>query len=90
MKDQLQGNTLQSRALVHEVYLRLIDVTNVESRGRAQFFAIAAQMMRRILVHAARSRGSRRRGGAPAKVNLDGSAVLCRRETGPFLRSTRP
>ena len=67
---------MQATALVHEVYLRLVDVTNVEWRARAQFFAIAAQMMRRILVDAARTHGSRRRGGSPAKVNLDDSAVL--------------
>jgi len=76
MKDEAQGNSLQATALVHEVYLRLVDVNNVEWRGRAQFFAIAAQMMRRVLVDAARTHGSRRRGGAPAKVNLDDSAVL--------------
>ncbi len=76
MKNEAQGHTLQATALVHEVYLRLIDVTNVEWQERAQFFAIAAQMMRRILVDAARARGSRRRDGAPAKVNLDESIVL--------------
>ena len=76
MKNEAQGNTLQATALVHEVYLRLVDVTNVEWQARAQFFAIAAQMMRRILVDAARTRGSRRRGGIPLKVNLDESAVL--------------
>ena len=76
MKNEAQGNTLQATALVHEVYLRLVDVTNVEWQARAQFFAIAAQMMRRILVDAARARGSRRRDGIPAKVNLDESAVL--------------
>ena len=76
MKDEAQGNTLQATALVHELYLRLVDVTNVEWRARAQFFAIAAQMMRRILVDAARAHGSRRRSGAPSKVNLDDSAVL--------------
>jgi RNA polymerase sigma factor (TIGR02999 family) len=48
----------------------------VEWQARAQFFAVAAQMMRRILVDAARTRGSRRRGGIPAKVNLEESAVL--------------
>jgi RNA polymerase sigma factor (TIGR02999 family) len=75
-KNEAQGNTLQTTALVHEVYLRLVDVTNVEWQARAQFFAIAAQMMRRILVDAARTRGSRRRGGIPTKVSLDESAVL--------------
>jgi RNA polymerase sigma factor (TIGR02999 family) len=76
MKNEAQGNTLQATALVHEVYLRLVDVTSIEWQARAQFFAIAAQMMRRILVDAARSRGSRRRDGIPPKVNLDESAVL--------------
>ena len=58
------------------MYLRLVDVGNVEWRARAQFYAIAAQMMRRILVDAARAHGSRKRGGSPAKVNMDDSAVL--------------
>jgi len=76
MKSQAQGNTLQATALVNEVYLRLVNVANVAWEARAQFFAIVAQMMRRILVDAARRRGSRRRDGIPAKVNLDESAVL--------------
>ena len=76
MKNEAEGNTLQVTALVHEVYLRLVDVTKIEWQARAQFFAVAAQMMRRILVDAARARGSRRRGGIPVKVNLDESAVL--------------
>src|ERR1035438_8056350 len=76
MKNEAQGNSLQATVLVHEVYLRLVDVANVEWQGRAQFFAIAAQMMRRILVDAARTRGSRRRGGIPLQVNLDESALL--------------
>jgi RNA polymerase sigma factor (TIGR02999 family) len=76
IKNEVQGNSLQATALVHEVYLRLVDVTNVEWQARAQFFAIAAQMMRRVLVDAARAKGSRRRGGIPLKVNLDESAVL--------------
>ena len=76
MKNEAEGNTLQATALVHELYLRLVDVTNVEWQARAQFFAIAAQMMRRILVDAARSRGARRRDGIPVKVNLDEAAML--------------
>jgi RNA polymerase sigma factor (TIGR02999 family) len=75
MKSEAQGNTLQVTALVHEVYLRLVDVTKVEWQARAQFFAIAARMMRRILVDAARARGSRRRDGIPPKVNLDESVL---------------
>ena len=71
MKNEGPGDTLQATALVHEVYLRLVDVTKVEWRQRAQFFAMAAQMMRRILVDAARARGSQKRGGIVGKVNID-------------------
>lgn len=76
MKNEGEGNTLQATALVHEVYLRLVDVTKVEWQQGAQFFAMAAQMMRRILVDAARARGSRKRGGMTPKVNIDKTAVL--------------
>jgi RNA polymerase sigma factor (TIGR02999 family) len=76
MRNERQANTLQTTALVNEVYLRLVDVTNVEWQQRAQFFAMAAQMMRRILVDAARARGSHKRGGAAHKVNIDETAVV--------------
>jgi RNA polymerase sigma factor (TIGR02999 family) len=76
MKNERQGNSLQATALVHEVFLRLVDVDNVEWRQRAQFFAMAAQMMRRILVDAARARGSRKRGGQAVRVNFEETAVL--------------
>ena len=76
MKTSGPGNTLQSTALVHEVYLRLVDVAQVELRERAQFFAMAAQIMRRILVDGARARGALKRGGNALKVNLDESAVV--------------
>ena len=76
MKNERRANTLQPTALVNEVFLRLVDVTKVEWNQRAQFFAMAARMMRRILVDAARARGSSKRGGMAAKVNLDETAVL--------------
>jgi RNA polymerase sigma factor (TIGR02999 family) len=76
MKNEGQRNTLQATALVHEVYLRLVDVTKVEWRQRAQFFAMAAQMMRRILVDSARARRAHKRGGSAGKVNFDETAVL--------------
>jgi RNA polymerase sigma factor (TIGR02999 family) len=76
MKGERQDNTLQTTALVHEVYLRLVDVTKVEWQQRAQFFAIAAQMMRRILVDAARARVSHKRGGGAARVNFDETAMV--------------
>ena len=75
MKNERAGNTLQATALVHEVYLRLVDVTQVQWQQRAQFFAMAAQMMRRILVSAARARGSQKRGGRP-NVDIEATAVL--------------
>ena len=53
MAGERDGHPLQTTALVNEVYLRLVDVKNVDWQQRAQFFAIAAQMMRRILVDAA-------------------------------------
>jgi RNA polymerase sigma factor (TIGR02999 family) len=76
MKNERQANTLQTTALVHEVYIRLVDISHVELHERAQFFAMAAQMMRRILVDAARARGANKRGGGAFKVNLDETAVL--------------
>jgi RNA polymerase sigma factor (TIGR02999 family) len=76
MKNERQGNSLQTTALVHEVYLRLVDVTKVEWQQRAQFFAMAAQMMRRILVDAARARASHKRGARAVRVNFDETAVV--------------
>jgi len=76
MKNERPGNTLQTTGLVHEVYLRLVDVKNVDWQHRAQFFAISAQMMRRVLVDAARARRSHKRGGGAVKVNIDETAVL--------------
>ena len=76
MRSEGAGNTLQTTALVHEAYLRLVDVTQVEFHHRAEFFAMAAQMMRRILVDAARARGAHKRGGAGPKMNLDETAIV--------------
>ena len=76
MRNERAGQTLQTTALVHEVYLRLLGVTKVEWRQRAQFFAMAAQMMRRILVDAARARDSRKRGAGGVRVNFDETAVV--------------
>jgi RNA polymerase sigma factor (TIGR02999 family) len=65
------GNTLQPTALVNEVYVRLVEGAEVRWQDRAHFFAVAAQMMRRILVDAARARGSAKRGGEVRKIALD-------------------
>jgi RNA polymerase sigma factor (TIGR02999 family) len=76
MRNERVGNMLQTTALVNEVYLRLVDVKNIDWQQRAQFFAISAQIMRRILVDAARARGSLKRGQGAVKVNVDETAVL--------------
>jgi len=76
MKNESPGNTIQATALVHEVYLRLVGVTKVEWQQRAQFFAMAAQMMRRILVDAARARGSHKRGAGAIHLNFDETATV--------------
>jgi RNA polymerase sigma factor (TIGR02999 family) len=76
LKNERHANTLQATALVNEVYLRLVDITKVEWHERAQFFAMASQMMRRILVDAARARGADKRGGGAPKVDLDDTALL--------------
>ncbi len=73
MQRETPGHTLQTTALVHEAYLRLVDVTNITWQDRTHFFAVSAQMMRRILVDAARARVSGRRGGRSPRVNLDES-----------------
>ncbi len=67
------GHTLQSTALVHEAYLRLVDQDRVQWQNRAQFFAVAAQLIRRILVDHARRRHAGKRGGEARKLSLDES-----------------
>jgi RNA polymerase sigma factor (TIGR02999 family) len=62
------GHTLQPTALVHEAFLRLSEAGHVEWRNRTHFFAVAARMMRRILVDAARKRGTVKRGGEAVRV----------------------
>jgi RNA polymerase sigma factor (TIGR02999 family) len=68
MRGERAELTLQSTALVHETYLRLIDVKVTDWRDRAHFFALSAQLMRRILVDAARTRNAKKRGGPAARV----------------------
>jgi RNA polymerase sigma factor (TIGR02999 family) len=71
MRDERTGNTLQTTALVNEVYVRLVDHNNIDWQQRGQFFATTAQMMRRILVDAARARRSQKRGGGAINLNVD-------------------
>jgi len=70
MQAEQPGHTLQTTALVHEAFLRLVDVKHVRFQHRAQFFALAAQLMRRVLVDAARARAASKRGGEVLHVSL--------------------
>jgi RNA polymerase sigma factor (TIGR02999 family) len=65
------GHTLQPTALVHEMYLRLVDQRNVDWRNRAHFFGVSAQVMRRILVDHARSHNASKRGEGLPRVTID-------------------
>jgi RNA polymerase sigma factor (TIGR02999 family) len=73
MRQQLPGQTLQTTALVNEAYLRLVDVEGVRWQDRTHFFAVSAQIMRRILVDSARARLAEKRGGSAPHVQLDES-----------------
>jgi RNA polymerase sigma factor (TIGR02999 family) len=68
MRNERSGATLQSTALVHEVYLRLVNAENVDCHDRVHFYVLTARMMRRILVDAARTRSAAKRGGGAARV----------------------
>src|ERR1700712_4653066 len=70
MQRENTGNTLHLTALVHEVFLRLVDANHVEWKDKAHFFAVSANMMRRILVDRARAKGAEKHGGAALRLNL--------------------
>jgi RNA polymerase sigma factor (TIGR02999 family) len=76
LSKERQNHTLQSAALVNEAYLRLADYSNLRWRDRAQFFGLAAQLMRRILIDHARKHLYAKRGGGARKVSLGEAAVL--------------
>ena len=85
MSRERPGHSLQTTAVVHEAYLRLIDQNHVQWQNRAHFFAIAAQMMRRILITHAQSHAYAKRGGGMLKVSLDEAAVLSQERAGELL-----
>lgn len=75
MAGERTGHTLQSTALVNEAYVRLVQTNRIQWQGRAHFFAVSAQFMRRILVDFARSRQYAKRGGNPPVLPLDDLSV---------------
>jgi len=70
MAGERSGRTLQPTALVNEAYIRLVDMRRVDWRNRAHFLAMAARVMRRVLVDAARSRRANKRGGEAVRVTF--------------------
>lgn len=83
MRREQSGHTLQASALVNEAYLRLADWKNVEWQSRAHFFAMAARVMRNILVDFARKRGRAKRGADPLLVSLSAAAHVSRERESP-------
>ena len=84
MAGERPGHPLQTTALINEAYLRLIDSSRVRWQNRAHFFAVSAQLMRRILVDVARARAKLKRGGDAIQVSLD-EAMDMPRDPGPDL-----
>jgi len=76
MAAEQPGQTLQTTALVHEVYLRLVDVNNVDWQNRAHFYGLCARLMRRILIDFARSRNYQKRGGHFPHIELEEAATV--------------
>jgi RNA polymerase sigma factor (TIGR02999 family) len=76
MRREHAGHTLQTSALVNEAYLRLIDARSVRWQNRAHFFAVSAQIMRRILVDFARAKQNLKHGGGAQQVTLDEGLIV--------------
>ena len=80
LRAERSGHTLQSTALVHEAYLRLVKQAPMEIQNRAHFFAVAARLMRQILVDYARGRGAAKR-GAPYLLELDENLAIPQKQS---------
>ena len=76
LRRERADHTLQATALVNETYLRLIEIDTIDWQSRSHFFALAAKLMRRILVDHARARRARKRGGSRESINLDDVLVF--------------
>ena len=85
MRRERPDHTLQATALVHVVYLRLMEEHPVDWQSRAHFFAVAAQLMRRILVDHARAHKAAKRGGDAPKVFLEENLILSEAKSGDML-----
>jgi RNA polymerase sigma factor (TIGR02999 family) len=75
LQRERHGHTLQATALVHEAYVQLVDAPHLDPGARTCFFAIAARVMRQVLIQHARGRGAQKRGGEQRRITLDGNLV---------------
>jgi RNA polymerase sigma factor (TIGR02999 family) len=79
MRVEREGHTLQTTALINELYLRLTDLQEVDWQNRAHFFALCARQMRRILTDQARARQSHKRGGGAQPISLEAAPIVSKR-----------
>jgi RNA polymerase sigma factor (TIGR02999 family) len=79
MRAERDGHTLQTTALINELYLRLTDLKEIDWQNRAHFFALCARQMRRILTDQARARQSHKRGGGAQPISLDAAPIVSTR-----------
>jgi RNA polymerase sigma-70 factor, ECF subfamily len=86
MSRERKGHTLQTTALINEAYVRLVDQKNVHWANRSHFFAISAQIMRRILIDHARRHAYAKRGGGAQQVSLEEVAIVAREQSSEILR----
>jgi len=76
MANERSGQTLQTTALVNEIYVQLIDLRGVSWRDRAHFFALSSRLIRRVLIDAARAKAAQKRGGRASHVELDENLLV--------------
>ena len=86
MSRERKGHTLQTTALINEAYVRLVDQKNVQWANRSHFFAISAQIMRRILIDHARRHAYAKRGGGAQQVSLEEAATITPNASADLLR----
>jgi RNA polymerase sigma-70 factor, ECF subfamily len=86
MSRERKGHTLQTTALINEAYVRLVDQRNVHWANRSHFFAISAQIMRRILIDHARRHAYAKRGGGAQQVALEEVAIVANEKSAEIIR----
>src|ERR1044072_188423 len=85
LRDERKNHTLQTTALIHEAYVRLVDQKNVHWANRSHFFGISAQIMRRILIDHARRYRYAKRGGGAQRISLEEGAVVAKQRARELL-----